>query len=191
MELGAIMTARQRQHLSRAMKRAWKKRKQQDEPIKPALSRIQKLSRRERQSLAMKKAWRERPWSTRKKVQPTLTLQETTDDHEFPRQDGVYPERFPFREYGDVVREARHIVLDRDAKGRNAYAMFYDGFPHGLSDATFETHRRVTRVLGLEKQLANGIEDKQTLRETMRGDLVDLINYAVFAVLLLDKQAQE
>jgi len=178
------MTARQRQHISRAMKRAWKKRKQQDEPIKPT------LTARERQSLAMKKAWRERPWSTRKRVHPheqiTLPLQETSYDHE---DTSSHSERFPFASYGSVVREARQIVLDRDAKGRNAYATFYDGFPHGLSDATFETHRRVTRVLGLEKQLANGIEDKAPLRETMRGDLIDLINYSVFAVLLLDKES--
>jgi len=118
-------------------------------------------------------------------------LQETSEDHEFPHVDGVLPERFPFREYGDVVREARKIILDRDSKGRNAYATFYDGFPHGLSDATFETHRRVTRVLGLERQLANGIEDKKPLQETMRQDLIDLINYSVFAVLLLDKEVSK
>jgi len=162
------------------------------------------LASRRNLSEAMKRRWarirRQKQHAlSRKESQLTHTmqdnvkefLQETSDDHDFPHVDGVLPERFPFREYSDIVREARQIVLDRDSKGRNAYATFYDGFPHGLSDATFETHRRVTRVLGLERQLANGIEDKKPLHETMRGDLVDLINYAVFAVLLLDKQAQE
>ena len=60
--------------------------------------------------------------------------------------------RFPFAQYAEVTHELRQIIANRDNNGRNSYLAFWDGFPHGLSDLTFETHRRVARILGVEYQ---------------------------------------
>lgn len=124
---------------------------------------------------------------TRTKVDRTPHLQETHEEHEggaAPTRDGG---RFPFSEYGDVLREMRGVIIDRDAKGRNAHTSFYDGFPHGLQDVTFELRRRVGRVLGAERMAAHS-PFTPTGVEVMRGDLIDLANYAVFAVLMLDHE---
>ena len=88
---------------------------------------------------------------------------------------------FPHDTYWNVLEEAREIVRDRDAKGRNHAIDFYAGFPHGSRDVSFELSRRVGRILGCE---VAGRE-----REIMRGDAIDLLNYAAFYVMLLDREA--
>jgi hypothetical protein len=156
----------------------------------------------------MKKAWRERPWSTSKFKFNTTTpidipvvsqkrLEEKKVDaftQSLQNVQQAFTEaetRFPFTAYQAVIREAHQIVLDRDGKGRNAYLSFYEGFPHGFSDASFEAHRRVARVIGVERQLANSFAaDAVALKQVMRQDLLDLVNYSAFAIMLLDKEAE-
>jgi hypothetical protein len=87
---------------------------------------------------------------------------------------------FPWDDYAKVTNEASEIIADRDGKGRNAARGFYEGFPHGHQDISFELARRVGRILGAE--LGNKTD-------VMRADAVDLINYAKFYVMLLDKEA--
>ena len=86
---------------------------------------------------------------------------------------------FPWEDYLEVTREASAIIKDRDSKGRNANTSFYDGFPHGPQDVSFELKRRVARILGAEK-----VGDLITAR----GDAIDLINYAAFYVMMLDRE---
>lgn len=83
---------------------------------------------------------------------------------------------FPVNDYKEAIAELQATVLDRDAKGRNETNDFYSQFPHGVSDLTFELHRRVQRILGAEK-----IGDL----ETVYGDTLDLANYAVFLLMFL------
>lgn len=87
---------------------------------------------------------------------------------------------FPLVAYQEILREAESIIDDRTKKGRNAHSDFWAGFPHGPQDVTFELHRRVKRILGAEK-----IGDL----ETMRGDAIDLLNYAAFLILWIDREA--
>ena len=100
-------------------------------------------------------------------------------------------ERFPFAAYGDVLREMRGMVLDRDAKGRNTHTSFYDGFPHGSADLTFELSRRIGRILGAEMTMKDVSHEEQTaLRETLRSDVLDAANYCVFLMLMLDHEQE-
>lgn len=85
---------------------------------------------------------------------------------------------FPTDDYQKTIQEAMAIMADRDAKGRNDALDFYQQFPHGYQDLTFECHRRTIRILGAEK--------KGDLA-TMRGDAIDLVNYAAFLVMLIDQ----
>lgn len=85
---------------------------------------------------------------------------------------------FPWVAYTSVLEEATKIIEDRDAKGRNNVIPFYDGFPHGYADVSFEMSRRVGRILGAEKV-------KQL--DVARADALDLLNYAAFYVMLLDR----
>jgi hypothetical protein len=87
---------------------------------------------------------------------------------------------FPWDDYAKVTNESSEIIADRDGKGRNSARGFYEGFPHGHQDISFELARRVARILGAE--LGNK-------REVMRADALDLINYAKFYVMVLDKEA--
>lgn len=96
---------------------------------------------------------------------------------------------FPWDDYHDVLNEAEDIVEDRDQKGRNAVVPFYEGFPHGRLDVSFELLRRVGRILGVEKQ-ANGSPLTPTGVDVLRGDALDLINYAAFFVMLLDREGK-
>ena len=87
---------------------------------------------------------------------------------------------FPFHTYDQVLIEAKTIVRDRDAKGRNRAVDFFAGFPHGSQDVSFELSRRVGRILGSEA--AKGAA------EVRRGDALDLLNYAAFYIMLLDRE---
>jgi len=87
---------------------------------------------------------------------------------------------FPFDDYRKVLDEAIRIVEDRNRKGRNSALGFYEGFPHGSQDVAFELHRRVARILGNEK-----VSGKGWVR---REDALDLVNYAAFYVMLLDRE---
>lgn len=150
---------------------------------------------RHRMSVAMKKMHQQK----RARLARTLRAadRETIVTDQLPaptpplRQQGrSADERFPFPQYDAVLAEAQAIIAQRNDVGRNAYLDFWDGFPHGLSDLTFEMHRRVARVLGVERTLADGFAtDEGDLRQVMRHDLLDLLNYAAFGVMKLDKDA--
>lgn len=86
---------------------------------------------------------------------------------------------FPISDYDNAISELRATVADRDAKGRNETNDFYAQFPHGNQDLTFELKRRVERILGAEK-----IGDM----ETVYGDTLDLANYAIFSMMLQNRQ---
>ncbi len=85
---------------------------------------------------------------------------------------------FPIADYDDAMATLRSTVADRDAKGRNKTNDFYQQFPHGNSDLTFELFRRVQRILGAE-----AIGDL----DTVYGDTLDLANYAIFSMMLLKR----
>lgn len=86
---------------------------------------------------------------------------------------------FPLAEYEAVSAEAKAICLDRDEKGRNDDTPFWAGWPHGHQDISFEMKRRVARILGAEHR---------GRLEIAREDALDLLNYAAFYVMLLDRQ---
>lgn len=86
---------------------------------------------------------------------------------------------FPLADYDAVVSEARAIPLDRDAKGRNDETDFYTGFPHGHQDISFELKRRAVRILGAEQR---------GRLDVAREDALDLLNYAAFYVMVLDRE---
>ena len=88
------------------------------------------------------------------------------------------PTSFPTMDYDTVIHEAYAIISDRSAQGRNGAVGFYEGFPHGHTDISFELWRRVARILGAEKA---------GKMETARKDAVDLLNYAAFYVMVLDR----
>ena len=92
------------------------------------------------------------------------------------------PMDFPMGEYVRVLDEAEAIIKDRDAKGRNAETHFYAQFPHGHADISFELKRRVARILGAERQLGK--------MDVAREDALDLLNYAAFYVMLLDRESK-
>ena len=85
---------------------------------------------------------------------------------------------FPTSKYDSVLGEAMKIVANRNQQGRNLAVEFYDGFPHGHADVSFELWRRVARILGAEKA---------EKLDTARADALDLLNYAAFYVMLLDR----
>lgn len=86
---------------------------------------------------------------------------------------------FPWNDYDTVAASNREIIASRDRIGRNAYADFYDGFPHGAQDVSFELLRRVQRILGAEKtgDLDVAVRDAE-----------DLSNYAIFYVMLCNRE---
>lgn len=86
---------------------------------------------------------------------------------------------FPIQDYDEAVAALRATVEDRDTKGRNRTDDFYDQFPHGNQDLTFELKRRVSRILGAES-----IGDL----ETVYGDTLDLANYAIFSMMMLKRK---
>ncbi|WP_413935931.1 hypothetical protein [Nitrospira sp. BLG_1] len=86
---------------------------------------------------------------------------------------------FPWEDYLQVTREAIAIIKDRDEKGRNEETSFYAGFPHGSRDVSFELKRRVARILGAERR---------GMLTVARGDAIDLLNYAAFYVMMLDRE---
>lgn len=86
---------------------------------------------------------------------------------------------FPWNDYDMVAASIRDIILSRDRMGRNAHADFYEGFPHGAQDVSFELSRRVQRILGAEKIGAQDV--------AMR-DAEDLANYAIFYVMLCNRE---
>lgn len=164
-------TAEQKAKTSRAMKRYWAHRRQRD--ARAAVKQSMELSR-------------------------AIRAHDTDMIEIVPKHVKAFDTviRFPFASYESVLGECQAIVHDRDQQARNAYAPFFAQFPHGVQDVTFELHRRVARVLGAEKAVLNGHHgafndpQAQALTTTMRGDLVDLVNYAAFAVLLLDQATQ-
>ena len=99
--------------------------------------------------------------------------------HDQQRTTKEVPMHFPLDHYNRVVDEARAIIVDRDQRGRNNVVPFYDGFPHGHVDVSFELSRRVGRILGAEKV---------GKLEVAREDALDLLNYAAFYVMLLDRE---
>ena len=86
---------------------------------------------------------------------------------------------FPWQHYAQVTNQAAAIIRERDSKGRNAEVGFYDGFPHGHTDISFELWRRVARILGAEKGAH---------MDVAAADALDLLNYAAFYVMLLDRE---
>ena len=89
---------------------------------------------------------------------------------------------FPTSKYDSVLGEAMKIVANRNQQGRNLAVEFYDGFPHGHADVSFELWRRVARILGAEKA---------EKLDTARADALDLLNYAAFYVMLLDRHNEK
>lgn len=83
---------------------------------------------------------------------------------------------FPWQDYDHVLAQCRTIIADRDAVGRNAAVAFYQGFPHGAQDVSFELSRRVQRILGAEQRGHMDVAE---------ADALDLVNYAVFYVMVL------
>ena len=55
-------------------------------------------------------------------------------------------------------------------------------FPHGSQDVTFMCHMKIARALGYEKA-------ENWLR--MEDELLDLINYGAFALVLLDLEKKK
>jgi hypothetical protein len=99
---------------------------------------------------------------------------------------------FPLEKYASVVNEAYSIVMDRDKKGRNSAVDFYTGFPHGSQDVSFELSRRVARILGAELVERSGNNAlTPTGQKVRREDALDLLNYAAFYVMLLDREASD
>ena len=90
--------------------------------------------------------------------------------------------RFPIATYDRALREARNIVVQRDSVGRNNAQPFWDQFPHGTNDLTFELYRRILRILGAERAKN---------RVVMRADAIDMLNYAAFLVMTLDRQSTD
>lgn len=88
---------------------------------------------------------------------------------------------FPFTDYHAVLSEAKSIVEDRIAKGRNTHVPFYETRCHGSQDVSGELWQRITRILGAEKR-----GDRVTLRQ----DAIDLVNEAVFLVMFLDRETR-
>ena len=89
---------------------------------------------------------------------------------------------FPWGHYETISNEAAAIIRERDARGRNTEVGFYEGFPHGYADISFELWRRVARILGAEKVGS---------LTAARADALDLLNYAAFYVMVLDRWLTE
>lgn len=87
---------------------------------------------------------------------------------------------FPISDYDKAVAALRATVADRDANGRNETNDFYNQFPHGNQDLTFELARRVQRILGAEKL---------GKMDVVYNDTLDLANYAIFSMMLLSKDS--
>lgn len=86
---------------------------------------------------------------------------------------------FPFDDYDRIAAECKAIVTQRDRIGRNDFLPFYQTRCHGSQDMVGECWQRISRIVGAEKtgQVA-----------TMRAELVDLVNEAIFALMFLDKE---
>lgn len=87
---------------------------------------------------------------------------------------------FPIGDYDQAISELRATVADRDANGRNETNDFYDQFPHGSQDLTFELARRVQRILGAEKL---------GKKKVVYADTLDLANYAIFLMMMLNRDS--
>lgn len=87
---------------------------------------------------------------------------------------------FPIGDYDHAIAELRATVADRDANGRNETNDFYNQFPHGNQDLTFELARRVQRILGAEKL---------GKMEVVYNDTLDLANYAIFSMMVLSRDS--
>ena len=88
---------------------------------------------------------------------------------------------FPIHDYDKAIQDLRATVADRDANGRNETNEFYDQFPHGNQDLTFELARRVQRILGAEKLGKT---------QVVYNDTLDLANYAIFSLMMLRRELQ-
>lgn len=97
-------------------------------------------------------------------------------------------DQFPFDDYVGALEEAVQIVQHRDAAGRNAFMPFYEQFVHGSKDLSFELQRRATRIVGAEKQADAGYMTHDEAYKVKRADAVDLINYAAFYLMVLDRE---
>ncbi len=86
---------------------------------------------------------------------------------------------FPIHDYDKAIQDLRATVADRDANGRNETNEFYDQFPHGNQDLTFELARRVQRILGAEKLGKT---------QVVYNDTLDLANYAIFSLMMLRRE---
>lgn len=86
---------------------------------------------------------------------------------------------FPIHDYDKAIQDLRATVADRDANGRNETNDFYDQFPHGNQDLTFELARRVQRILGAEKLGKT---------QVVYNDTLDLANYAIFSLMMLRRE---
>lgn len=88
---------------------------------------------------------------------------------------------FPTNDYKRILEEAASIVLDRCKKGRNEVIPWEQKFCHGSQDVVYECWERLCRIRGAE-----AIGDL----ETLRADAIDLVNEAVFLVMLLDRDKE-
>ncbi len=64
-----------------------------------------------------------------------------------------------------------------------------DKFPHGLTDISFMCWQKTRRLLAaLEKQAADGeyVIDSAEAKRAVEDSLVDLVNYAIFGLCILD-----
>lgn len=84
---------------------------------------------------------------------------------------------FPMDAYLAVFDEAQAIVKDRASKGRDEFP-FELKYIHGHGDKVQEVWERARRIRGA---YLNGNA------ATMREDLVDLLNEAAMAIVLLDE----
>jgi len=79
--------------------------------------------------------------------------------------------------YDGVLHEAQDIVNDHSEQGENDLVPIGRIFPHGLSDLSFMTYNKASRILGYLEKDADP--------KKIESELFDLINYAAFSVTWL------
>jgi hypothetical protein len=84
--------------------------------------------------------------------------------------------------YHRALLEAVEVVDRKESEGRNQIISLPAMFPHGASDCVFMIYMKIARSLGY---------DSSHNRITLREELLDIINYAGFAIALLDGETNE
>lgn len=170
-------TPEQRERLSASMKRAWELRRARrvvTKRVDPRKGRPLSRAHVRAVVLGMRRARR------RREREALLLAREGGKREHEPVEVGVSGMNgFPEADYMRVLSEAAKMVTDRDRKGRNAVVPFYEQYVHGSQDVVFHAYRRMTRILGAERA-------KQY--DVMYEDAVDLVNEAVFLVMMLRRE---